>query len=85
MPPSQLSYPVTIQLSSVARSDRWRISYRLQELMIASNCAPEGSLQIEVNTALAAILVHSVFRQYVMSRQELVDWLERCWDNKYKY
>lgn len=63
----------------VSRVDRWSIHHRLQELMIPSWCSADGSLQVEVNTGTAALLVHCTVKQFVASRQELVDWLERSW------
>ncbi|MBF2008810.1 Asr1405/Asl0597 family protein [Chlorogloeopsis fritschii PCC 9212] len=59
--------------------DRWRIYHRLQELMIPCSCPPDGSLRVHINSGLTVILVHSTVKQFVASRQELVDWLEQCW------
>ncbi|WP_017716694.1 Asr1405/Asl0597 family protein [Kamptonema formosum] len=67
------------QIVKVKRSDRWLIYYRLQELMIPCWCPADGSLRVEVNDCVAALLVRSTVQQFVASRQELVDWLERCW------
>ncbi len=63
----------------VPLSDRWRIYHRLQELMIKSWCLADGSLRVRVNNCLTAILVRSTVLQFMASRDELVDWLERCW------
>ncbi|MFQ4145395.1 Asr1405/Asl0597 family protein [Chlorogloeopsis sp. ULAP02] len=60
-------------------SDRWRIYHRLQELMVPCSCHPDGSLRVQVNSCLTVILVHSTVKQFVASRQELIDWLEQCW------
>ncbi|MCX7592206.1 MAG: hypothetical protein N2235_00310 [Fischerella sp.] len=60
-------------------SDRWQVYHRLQELMIPCSCLPDGSLRVQINSGLAAILVHSTVRQFMASRQELIDWLEKCW------
>ncbi len=74
------SYEVsTAQEVQVSRGDRWCIHQRFQELMIPSWCPADGSLQVQVNHVLAAILVHSTVKQFVASRAELIDWLERCW------
>jgi hypothetical protein len=64
---------------SVHRSDRWSIYHRLQELQIPCACPVDGTLRVNVNHAIALILVHSVVRQFIASRQDTVDWLERCW------
>ncbi|WP_017314882.1 Asr1405/Asl0597 family protein [Mastigocladopsis repens] len=60
-------------------SARWQIYHRLQELMIKSWCLPDGSLRVQVNNCLTAILVRSTVLQFMASRQELIDLLERCW------
>ncbi|MEN9209655.1 MAG: hypothetical protein Q6J46_05055 [Thermostichus sp. DG02_2_bins_29] len=59
--------------------ERWRIGRRLVELGIPSVCTEDGGLQVEINTPLAALQVRSVVRQYLTSRQELVQNLEDCW------
>ncbi|KAB8334336.1 hypothetical protein SD80_007970 [Scytonema tolypothrichoides VB-61278] len=60
-------------------SDRRQICHRLQELMINCWCHPDGSLRVQVNSCLTAILVRSTVLQFMGSRKELIDWLERCW------
>ena len=70
------------QVVKIPRSDRWRIYHRLQELMIPCWCPDDGSLRVEANSGIAAILIRSTVQQFVASRQELVDWLERCWDTE---
>jgi hypothetical protein len=77
---SPLNSPVSVaQLVSVPRSDRWQIHHRLQELMIPCWCLPDGSLQVEVQHGIGALLLRSVIQQFMASRQERVRWLERCW------
>jgi hypothetical protein len=68
------------QILQIPLSDRWRIYHRLQELMIKSSCHPDGSLRVQVNNSLEAILIRSTVMQFLASRHELVGWLERCWD-----
>lgn len=68
-----------ICLVSVSRIDRWRIHSRLQELTIPCCCQPDGSLRVEVQSSTHALLVRSVVQQFVASRLEMVNWLERCW------
>jgi hypothetical protein len=64
----------------VPRIDRWRIYRRLEELMIPCWCLADGSLRVEVQHGIGALLLRSVVQQFVASRQEMVNWLERCWD-----
>jgi hypothetical protein len=75
--PSSISaVAVTVDVS---RIDRWPIYHRLQELTIPCWCLEDGSLMVEVNDSIAAVLVRSVVHQFVASRQELLKWLENCW------
>ncbi|NJL46929.1 MAG: hypothetical protein HC929_04790 [Leptolyngbyaceae cyanobacterium SM2_5_2] len=67
---------------SVRRCDRWSIHRRLQELNIPAACPADGTLRVEVNHALALLLVRSAVFQFSLSRQESVDWLERCWQTR---
>lgn len=59
--------------------DRWQIYHRLQELHIRCWCPIDGSLRVEVSTDLDAILVRSAVMQFTASRQELIEWLGKCW------
>lgn len=67
------------QVLQIPLSDRWLIYHRLQELKIQCSCADDGSLRVQVNSILEAILVRSTVMQFLASRQELIEWLERCW------
>ncbi|MCS6814197.1 MAG: hypothetical protein NZ772_11635 [Cyanobacteria bacterium] len=72
----------TTYVVSVPRIERWQVYYRLQELMIPCWCLPDGSLRVEVQNGINALLLRSVVQQFIASRQELVTWLRRCWDAK---
>jgi hypothetical protein len=61
-------------------SDRWLIYSRLQELMIPCSCMADGSLWVQVDSLQTAILIRSTLMQFIASRQQLLDWLEHCWD-----
>ncbi|MEH2383371.1 MAG: Asr1405/Asl0597 family protein [Nostoc sp.] len=67
------------QVLQIPLSDRWRICHRLQELKIKSYCPPDGSLRVQVNNLLEVILIRSTVMQFLASRHELLEWLERCW------
>ncbi|MBW4562256.1 MAG: hypothetical protein KME32_14095 [Mojavia pulchra JT2-VF2] len=69
------------QVLHIPLSDRWRIYHRLQELKINSSCPADGSLRVRVNNCVEAILIRSTVMQCLASRHELIDWLERCWNN----
>lgn len=70
------------QVVSVQRCDRWSAYHRLQELSIPCACPADGTLRVEVDHATALVLARSAIRQFLTSRQEDVDWLERCWDTQ---
>ena len=82
MPTPSDSNHLVYQVVNIDRSDRWLLQRRLQELMIKSWCSDDGSLWVEVKHSNAAILVHSTVKQFLSPRQELLDWLERCWQNQ---
>jgi hypothetical protein len=67
---------------AISRTDRWLIYYRLKELMIPCACPEDGSLRVDVENAIDAVLVRSTVQQFVASRHELLDWLERCWNTR---
>lgn len=52
---------------------------RLQELMVPCWSTKDGSVWVEVDNGTTAMLVRSTVQQFVASRQDLVNWLERCW------
>lgn len=70
------------QILQIPLCDRWRISQRLQELKIPCCCHSDGSLRVKVNNLVEAILIRSTVMQFLASRHELIDWLERCWNSK---
>ncbi|MGP1385327.1 MAG: Asr1405/Asl0597 family protein [Thainema sp.] len=74
--------PTCSQIVSVRRCDRWSIYHRLKELGIPCTCPADGTLRVDVNHAVALVLVHSTVRQFMTSRRESVDWLERCWQTQ---
>lgn len=73
------------QVLQIPLCDCWCIYYRLQELNIKSSCPPDGSLRLQINSWLEVILLRSILMQFLADRQELVEWLEFCWDNKNVY
>lgn len=70
----------TTWVVSVPRCDRWSVCRRLQELDISCTCPQDGTLQVEAESALAAVLIHSTVRQFTTTRREQANWLERCWE-----
>lgn len=71
------------EMVEVNCSDRWQIYQRLQELAIPCWCSTNQPLRVHIVDATAAIQLWSVSRQVTMSRQDLMCWLERCWQNNF--
>lgn len=71
--------PVSFAVGSIQRCDRWSIHHRLQELNITCACPADGTLRVEVNHVLDLVLTRSAVRQFTTSRQDNIDWLDRCW------
>ncbi|MEB3216031.1 MAG: hypothetical protein VKN72_07230 [Nostocales cyanobacterium 94392] len=67
------------QIVQIPRYQRWQIYHRLQELDIPCSCLSDGSLQVQVNNTITAILLRSIVIQFTASRPSLINWLERCW------
>jgi hypothetical protein len=72
----------TQQIVIVNSAEKWFIYYRLQELGISCQCSTNRPLQVQLDSTKTAIQLWSVARQFSASRQELVDWLECCWQLK---
>jgi hypothetical protein len=79
---SSSSPPQWGKVAFAYRCDRWSAYYRLQELDIPCTCAKDGTLEVEVNHAQALVLARSAIRQFTSSRQEGINWLERCWETQ---
>jgi hypothetical protein len=69
-------YTVTIW-----QCDRWQIHRRLRELDISCTCLEDGRLQVTADTPVAIAQIWSVTTHVAASRWQIVDWLERCWQN----
>ena len=67
------------QVSKIKRSERWSVYRRLKELDIPCWCPQDGSLCIEIDCCINAILLRSTIQQFISTRSESVAWLERCW------
>lgn len=74
--------PTDSQVVAVARGDRWQVYRRLQALEIPCCCNGNGSLEVEINSPLAAIQLRSVIKHLTAPRSELVAELNRCWELK---
>ena len=73
---------IVSQVAKINRSDRWSVYRRLQELNIPCWCPEDGTLWIEIDRCIHAVLLRSTIQQFVSTRSELTDWLERCWSTQ---
>ncbi|MGF1541661.1 MAG: Asr1405/Asl0597 family protein [Pleurocapsa sp.] len=71
------------QVAKIHRSDRWSVYRRLQELNISCWCPKDGTLWVEIDCCIHAILIRSTIQQFVSTRSELTNWLERCWSTEF--
>lgn len=71
--------PLTISVLTIARSDRWQVHQRLQDLHIPCTCAADGTLHVEIHHPLDIVQLRSVVHQLTAPRAHLFTWLERCW------
>ncbi|WAL61609.1 Asr1405/Asl0597 family protein [Thermocoleostomius sinensis] len=78
-PQSSSSADRSPQIISIPRCDRWQAYHRLQELHIPCICLEDGRLQVEITSPHAAVQLWSVMQQLTRPRQQLSNWLERCW------
>lgn len=80
--PSSHPQALVSQVAKISRSDRWIVYRRLQELKIPCWCPDDGTLWVEIDNGIDAILLRSTVQQLVAPRQELVNWLDRCWETR---
>ncbi|MBW3586763.1 MAG: hypothetical protein KY448_13250 [Cyanobacteria bacterium 0813] len=64
--------------------DRWQVYKRLQELEIPCWCAVDEPLRAQISTAKQVAQLASVLRQVSAPRDELVQWLDCCWQKNSK-
>lgn len=81
MEPQKIPFSAS-QTIEISRSDRWQVYQRLRELGITSTCLQDGSFEVELHSPVTVIQLRSVLLQFVAPRQHLLDWLERCWQQK---
>ncbi|MDJ0531286.1 MAG: hypothetical protein QNJ70_02110 [Xenococcaceae cyanobacterium MO_207.B15] len=70
------------QVAKIHRGDRWSVYRRLQELNIPCWCPEDGTLWIEIDRCIHAILLRSTIQQFASTRSELTQWLERCYSTE---
>lgn len=69
----------TIQINC---SDRWQIYRRLQDLEIDCSCQINRPLQVNLHSCYTLVQTWSAIEQFTASRQELIEWLNKCWQYK---
>lgn len=68
------------QIVKVNRGDRWQVYYRLKALDIECTCQTDRPLMVYPNSPQAAVQIWSVTKQFSANRQELIGWLNQCWE-----
>lgn len=76
------SEAIVSKILKINRSDRWCVYRRLKELNVSCSCPEDGTLWVEINGWVEAILLRSTIQHFTGSRNELTTWLERCWETK---
>lgn len=64
---------------------RWEVFRRLQVLGINCQCSTNEPLLVCLDSPVTVMQIWSVVRQSSASRQELISWLDKCWQVKYRY
>jgi hypothetical protein len=59
--------------------DRWSVYQRLQQLHIDCQCGCNQPLEVKFNSPTEILQMWSVIRQQTACRNELIAWLEYCW------
>ena len=67
------------KIAKINRSERWSVYRRLQELQITCWCPEDGTLWVEIDDCINAVLLRSTIQRFLSTRSELTHWLERCW------
>ena len=68
-----------IHAVGIKNTERWSIFHRLQELDIPCICSTDKPLQVQLDTPNAIAQLCSVVKQSTEPRQELINWLNNCW------
>lgn len=63
-------------------SSRWEVFRRLQQLDVECKCSTNEPLLVDLYSPTTAIQIWSVLRQWNISRRELINWLDDCWEAK---
>lgn len=79
-----MSYPnpelETDQVVEISLADRWLVYRRLQELSIPCVCRMNQPLRVTVTNPTTAMQLWSVCQQWNAPRNQLVRFLETCWN-----
>ena len=67
------------QIVTIEWAERWQVYHRLKDLEIECSCSINQPLQVAPNSPQEAIQLWSIVKQVRSNRQELVDWLYKCW------
>lgn len=79
---TELRQSLPSSILNVKWSMRWEVFRRLQALGIGCQCSTNEPLVVYIHSPTTIIQIWSVLRQTGVSRLELIDWLENCWEKK---
>ncbi|MGB3137868.1 MAG: Asr1405/Asl0597 family protein [Nodosilinea sp.] len=82
---SQQNLPAIAEAEAIIELDRvnrWNVYRRLQELDLTCSCGCDRPLTVAVCTPAAALQVWSVVQSSTAAKQDLVDHLESCWQQR---
>lgn len=58
---------------------RWEVFRRLKALEIQCQCSTNEPLLVQLDSPQTVVQIWSVVRQFSASRNDLISWLDRCW------
>ncbi len=70
------------RILAVKWSYRWDVFRRLQALGIKCQCSTNEPLLVDLHSPTTIVQIWSVLRQFNASRDDSLDWLDRCWQLK---
>ena len=61
---------------------RWEVYRRLKSLGIDCKCSTNEPLMVNLDSPMTSIQIWSVVKQSNIEREQLIDWLDNCWNLK---
>ncbi|MGK7894278.1 MAG: Asr1405/Asl0597 family protein [Xenococcus sp. (in: cyanobacteria)] len=71
-----------LQIVTIEWSRRWQVYHRLKALEIECYCRMNEPLKVIPNSPQQLIQLWSIVKEVTNTKQELVEWLNQCWQIK---